>query len=156
MAVLEKRLRKVGTVLCGWQGIRREKKSAFFPLTHEDLFPAGSVKLNGVKFYGDRDPETVIAYAAALMKANGGSLAPIFEQLLSSRNGVRFEAQNVQFYGNGGIGGEVNRESVLMGTMDFLKEMGVEKAIVTVADRGALDCVLRARVETAILRGMEG
>ena len=39
---------------------------------------------------------------------------------------------------------------------EVLKEMGVEKAIVTVADRGALDCVLRARVETAILRGMEG
>ena len=28
-------------------------------------------------------------------------------------------------------------------------------AVVTVADRGALDCVLRARVETALLRGME-
>ena len=39
---------------------------------------------------------------------------------------------------------------------EVLKEMGVEKAIVTVADRGALDCVLRARVETAVLRGMEG
>ena len=39
---------------------------------------------------------------------------------------------------------------------EVLAEKGVENAIVTVADRGALDCVLRARVETAILRGMEG
>lgn len=39
---------------------------------------------------------------------------------------------------------------------EVLEEMGVKNAIVTVADRGALDCVLRARVETAILRGMEG
>ena len=37
-----------------------------------------------------------------------------------------------------------------------LEDMGVKNAIVTVADRGALDCVLRARVETAVLRGMEG
>ena len=36
---------------------------------------------------------------------------------------------------------------------EVLAEKGVENAIVTVADRGALDCVLRARVETAILRG---
>ena len=36
-----------------------------------------------------------------------------------------------------------------------LEDLGVKNAIVTVADRGALDCVLRARVETAILRGME-
>jgi aspartate ammonia-lyase len=38
---------------------------------------------------------------------------------------------------------------------EVLKDMGVEKAKVTVADRGALDCVLRARVETAVLRGKE-
>lgn len=34
-----------------------------------------------------------------------------------------------------------------------LARQGVQNARVTVADRGALDCVLRARVETAILRG---
>ncbi len=36
---------------------------------------------------------------------------------------------------------------------EVLQDMGVENAIVKVADRGALDCVLRARVETAVLRG---
>ena len=36
---------------------------------------------------------------------------------------------------------------------EVLADMGVENAIVKVADRGALDCVLRARVETAVLRG---
>ena len=39
---------------------------------------------------------------------------------------------------------------------EVLAQLGVENAIVRVADRGALDCVLRARVETAIARGMEG
>lgn len=38
---------------------------------------------------------------------------------------------------------------------EVLAEKGVQNAVVTVADRGALDCVLRARVETAVLRGME-
>ena len=36
---------------------------------------------------------------------------------------------------------------------EVLQDLGVENAKVTVADRGALDCVLRARVETAVLRG---
>ena len=36
---------------------------------------------------------------------------------------------------------------------EVLQDLGVENAIVNVADRGALDCVLRARVETAVLRG---
>ena len=126
MAVLERRLHAVGTVLCGWKGVLGLSGKFAFPLNDSDLFPAGAIKMNGVKFYGNRDPETIIAYAAALMRANGGGLAPIFEQLLSSRNGIRFAAENVQFYGNGGIGGEINGDPVLMGTLEFLKEMGVE------------------------------
>ena len=47
-------------------------------------------------------------------------------------------------------------EAIEASVREVLEEMGVKNAIVTVTDRGALDCVLRARVETAILRGMEG
>ena len=126
MAVLERRLHEVGTVLCGWKGVTGLAAKCLYPLNDHDMFPVGSVKMNGVKFYGDRDPETVIAYAAALMHANGGGLAPIFDHLLSTRNGVRFTAQNLHFYGNGGIGGEINGDPVLMGSVEFLKEMGVE------------------------------
>lgn len=38
---------------------------------------------------------------------------------------------------------------------EVLQENGVEKANVRVVDRGALECVIRARVETAIARGRE-
>lgn len=36
---------------------------------------------------------------------------------------------------------------------EVLQEQGVENAAVRIVDRGALECVIRARVETAILRG---
>ncbi len=38
---------------------------------------------------------------------------------------------------------------------DVLREQQVENAVVRVVDRGALDCVLRARVEAALLRAKE-
>ena len=38
---------------------------------------------------------------------------------------------------------------------EVLQEQGVEAASVRVIDRGALECVIRARVEAAILRGKE-
>lgn len=38
---------------------------------------------------------------------------------------------------------------------DVLNECGVENARVRVVDQGALDCVIRARVETAVRRGSE-
>lgn len=39
---------------------------------------------------------------------------------------------------------------------EVLAEQDVHNALVRVVDRGALECVIRARVETAILRGKEG
>ena len=141
-AILERRLHMVGTVLCGWQGVKGLCGKVVFPLQDEDLFPRGAVKLNGVKFYGDREPDEAIAASAALMAAAGGTLAPVFEQLRISRNCAELTVENVQDYPNGGIGGEIKGESVLLGTLNFLKDMGVEipeGTMVTQAVYAALD-----------------
>ncbi len=64
-----------------------------------------------------------------------------------AENGITLEVQSVvknQF-------GAAIEASV----REVLEELGVKNANVKVADRGALDCVLRARVETAVLRGKE-
>ena len=62
--------------------------------------------------------------------------------------------------GTGGL--EVQLESVVQGQFgeairevvcEVLTDCGVSNATVRVVDRGALDCVIRARVETAINRG---
>lgn len=47
--------------------------------------------------------------------------------------------------------GQAIRSTVL----SVLEEFQVENANVRVTDRGALECVIRARVETAICRGKE-
>ena len=125
-AILEKRLHMVGTVLCGWKGIKSLRGKAVFPLKDEDLFPQGSSKLNGVKFYGDRDPDEVVSHTASLICQAGGGLEHVFRQLLTSRGGRELPVTNFRDYGEGGIGGEVCGESVLMGTYSFLRDMGVE------------------------------
>ena len=126
MAILETRLHMVGTVLCGWAGVRDLVGKAVFPLKDQDLFPQGSMKLNGVKFYGDRDPDEVVSYSAALITACGGGLVPVFQQLLKSRNGTAPKVDTFRNYGEGGIGGEIQGEPVLLGTLHFLQDMGVE------------------------------
>lgn len=124
-ALLERRLHKHGAVICGWQGVLGMSKAAVFPLADTDLFPAGSAKMNGLKFYGTRNPDEVVAYAAAVITADGGSMAPLFSQLLESRSGYHYDAENLQSY-PGGIGGVVNEEAVLAGTLSFMQSMGVD------------------------------
>ena len=126
MAVLERRYHALGVVLCGWEGVEALSRKAVFPLSHEDLFPAGTIKLNGVKFFSKRATDEIVAYATALICVQDGGLKPVFTQLLESRNGVHYDATDFTPYEEGGIGGTVNGEAVLAGSIGFLKAMGVE------------------------------
>lgn len=125
-AILQRRLHKLGAVLCGWQGVKQLCGKVVFPLRNEDIFPLGTTRMNGVKFFGERPTEMVMAYATAVIAAEGNSLAPLFRQVLDSHNGRHYDAQDLRLYENGGIGGTVLDEPVLVGPLSFLKEMGVE------------------------------
>lgn len=125
-AILERRLHRYGVVLCGWKGTKAACGSAVVPLDDSDLFPNGSVKVNGVKIYSSkRDTDQIIAYTTALVELSGTVLAPLFSQMLDSRYGQHYEVQNFRVYENGGLGGDVCGESVLVGSRAFLQEMGI-------------------------------
>lgn len=67
-----------------------------------------------------------------------------YVELEPGENGIELDIDSVvinQF-------GDQLREVV----QDVLREQGVENAKVKLIDRGALDCVIRARVETAVER----
>ncbi len=46
-------------------------------------------------------------------------------------------------------------EEIEKAAREVLAECGIDKASVRVVDRGALECVIRARVETAAMRAKE-
>ena len=125
-AILQRRLHRLGAVLCGWQGVKQLCGNVMVPLYNEDLFPVGTTRMNGVKFFGSRPTDMVLAYAAAVVMAEGSGLAPLFKQVLDSRNGRYYDAENLRRYENGGVGGNVLDEPVLVGPLSFLEAMGVE------------------------------
>lgn len=125
-AVLRMRLHKLGAVICSWKGVKALCQKLVFPVTFDDLFPAGTLQLNGVKFFTDRSPDQTVAYAAALISENGGGMKPLFDYLLESRNGVHYTAREFRAYDGGGIGAVVNGADVLAGSLGFLAQKGVE------------------------------
>ena len=146
-ALLQRRLHMVGTVLCGWRGVKQLRGKASFPLDGEDLFPAATTKLNGVKFYGGRDPDDVVNCSTSLILSAGSGLETIFRNLLDSRGGNVYPVSNFHDYGSGGVGGEVNGKAILLGTQDFLQDMGVhipEGTMVNQAVYAAIDGELAA------------
>ena len=124
LAILQKKLHAVGAVICGWQGVKRLRGKSVFPVEYADLFPVGSARMNGVKFFGSRSTDDVVAYGTAVIVANGSGLSPLFLQVLESRNGYHYDATDLHCH-NGGVSGTVEGEQVLVGSIAFLKEMGV-------------------------------
>lgn len=123
--LLEKKLYKLGVVICGWEGAKGLGRKARFPITGKDLFPADTVKLNGVKFYGEQVPAKVIGYAAAVAAKEGGSIAPLLAELKDSYNVETYEVESYKAY-SGGIGGGVDGTVVLIGTLPMLKAFHVD------------------------------
>ena len=125
MAILERRLHKLGSVICGPIGVKGLSGKAVVPVTHADLFPAGTVKMNGVKFFGNRRPEEIVACCTALIAADDSGLTSLFRQVADSRNAPHYDVKDLIAYENGGLGGVVRGQQVLVGSLSCLQSMGV-------------------------------
>ena len=80
-------------------------------------------------------------------RASAGTMesSDAYVEIEPAQKGITLEVESVvlaQF-------GDQIRETVL----DVLAQQGVETAAVRIVDRGALECVIRARVEAAVGRG---
>ena len=83
----------------------------------------------------------IIRYATA------GTLesSDVYVEIEPGKDGISIQLESVVL--------EQFGDAIQLAVQDVLKTLNVENAKVRIADRGALECVLRARVETAVLRG---
>lgn len=121
---LSRRLNKSGSAVAGYQGARMVSRSRRMVLTDNDIFPPGTVGLNGLKVFGE-EISKVASYAATLAAASDSQLSPLFDQLLASEGGVHLPLEDLHFYEEGGVGGTIRGETVTMGSAYFMKKSRV-------------------------------
>lgn len=119
-----KRISKSGSALAGYQGADALCKSNCIILTDTDLFPPGTVTLNGLKIFGEESGK-VFSYAATMAHASETGLSRLFDNLLESEGGKLETLSDLNFYEEGGVGGTIRGETVLFGTSSFCRKMGV-------------------------------
>ena len=118
------RLSENGAALCGWHGAEVFGGDHAILIGDEDIFPQGALSLNGFKVYNG-NPDRIIAYAAAASRRSGSALAPLFEDLLRIHVCRRYTVDSFRFYDSGGIGATIIGDVVLMGSLEFMRHMGV-------------------------------
>lgn len=119
------RLAKVGAALAGWDGYRPGKGEQGVVLTDGDLFPTGSVTLNGLKMCGELSIETAASYTATLIRETGSGMEKPFSDLLRTQGTIYRKVTRVMFH-EGGVSGVIGGRQVLVGSAAFMEIMHVE------------------------------
>lgn len=121
---LARHLQKTGCAVAGWSGAERISRRRCMILSDADLFPPGTIQLNGVKVYGE-ELKKAVSYAATMARCAGCGLERLFDGLLRAELGRYEKADDFSFYEEGGYSGTIHGESVLLGTASFMRKMEV-------------------------------
>ena len=118
-----RRLSGVGAAIAGWDGVAGGTGAGIL-LTDTDLFPPGSVALNGIKIFGNFSVEKVVAVTATLIRDSGSGLDKIFHDLLRSQGAIYRRCSAFERC-EGGLAANIRGEQILVGSASFMHLMGV-------------------------------
>ncbi len=121
---LNRRLGRSGCAVAGYAGAAWAGCSRRMVVGDSDVFPPGTVSLNGLKIYGEEIGK-VASYAATVTRATQSQLAPIFDQLLMSEGGHYEKLQDLHYYEEGGVEGTIHGETVTMGSAYCMKKLHI-------------------------------
>lgn len=125
MRSLAKTLAKHGGALCGWHSAKLFGGKHTLILRDEDLFPRGDYGSNGMKLFHGYRAEDVIPLALATAELVDSPLTDLLRSLLTAPVRKPLRVTDSKIYDNNGIGAEVNGDVVLVGTLSFMRSMGV-------------------------------
>lgn len=124
-SILANRLHKTGAAICGWRGAKILSGESGIVIRDKDLFPKSNITINGMKMYSDLPTGQVVGYATAVVQAAGSGLLPLFEEMMKNEDGRRYTADSFRQYEGGGLGAEIHGDVVLLGSLPFMRLMGI-------------------------------
>ncbi len=120
-------LRRAGAMVSGYEAARRISETNTVFVDSEQLFPRGSIVLNGIKAFKTEGLEEAVLNASVLVHALGGPIGGVFDQVLQE-----FESEDLPKVGSAtyetgsGVVGRVGAHTVLIGNRQLLRSHNVE------------------------------
>ncbi len=121
-----KKARRFGAMVSSYYAVAEVAKANAVMVDANDLFPSGTVSLEGVKTFGRQNKDIAILYGAALSSKVGGTFDDIFSQILTEDEKTLHFPSDVVIDGEHGISGVVQNSRVLIGSRDLLIKNNIE------------------------------
>ena len=114
-----------GAGIAGWSGLCDIGQSKNLIVTDRDLFPEGTVELEGVRIFADAKPERIISYAGSMLTASGCGVASCFADLMEKNGCSLRKIENFEYLPGGGMKGIIDSSVILCGSSDLMQLMNV-------------------------------
>ena len=118
-----RKLNRAGAMTVGFEGIKTASNINSIMIDAHDLFPLGTVTLEGVKTFSERNSENDIFLAGAVANMAGGITADIFRQV--NDEAEYGEAEAFKCIPECGFEGIVEGKKILIGNHGILVENGI-------------------------------
>lgn len=115
-----------GAMIVGYQAIEHFSSTNAVIVDAKDLFPKGTVVLNGIKTFAGQRIDDAIVDATALMCAVGGPLSDLFEQIIKSRRDMLPKIDNPVYEDEKGVSGWVSDRRILVGSHELMEAHQIE------------------------------
>lgn len=123
---LSKIASRCGAMIVGYPAVEQFSGTNAAMVDAKDLFPRGTVILNGIKTFAGQRIDEAIVDATALMCAVGGPLSDLFDQIIQSRRDMLPKIDNTVYEDGKGVSGWVSGRRIFVGNRMLMEAHGIE------------------------------
>ncbi len=130
-----KKLLPTGAMLSGYPSVKQFCDSTAVMIDANELFPADSVFLDGIKTFEDYNIDESLLCGIAILKEAKNPIAKVFEKVVDETKGDLPEVESVLYEDELGLVGWVNGERILVGNRELMTKYSVETPSIEYEDK---------------------
>lgn len=124
-----------GAMLSGYPAIKQFCDSTAVMLDANELFPADSVFLDGIKTFEDYNVDESLLCGIAILKEAKNPIANVFDKVVDETSGSLPEVESVLYEDELGLVGWINGERILVGNRELMTKYNVETPSIEYEDK---------------------
>lgn len=117
---------QVGAVIPGWSAMEELSSANVMMVSVRDLFPAGRVRLGGIKTFSKERIDLAILYAASILVEGCSTLRDIFLQVIEGNTGMLYPVENLTRETGCGFEGWIEHNRVIVGNRQMMQNHGID------------------------------
>lgn len=121
-----KTLLSFGSMIAGYPSIKQFCDSTAIMVDANELFPADSIELEGIKTYEDYNVDESLLCGIAILKEAQNPIANAFDSVVAETKETLPEVESVLYEDEMGLVGWINSERILVGSRQLMEKYSVE------------------------------